>query len=263
MSLAQIQTRLQDYLLGDGSSPPAPIMLLGGQGLAHAGATPAARLNVYHHGYRARLQEVMGSIYERLWAYLGDEQFALLAGHYIEQYPSAKKNLRDYGSGFGSLLTRQLPHDPEVAELAVMEWHLHNAFDTPDVAVLAAAELDQLEDEDWATTRFVFHPGVALAVFHWNSSDIWHALDQGTIPPTAEKLAQPLPYVFWRHGLRTHFRPLGSAEYLALSTQISGASFSETCGLLAMHHPDSVGHIGEWLQYWIANEMITGIDKSS
>jgi hypothetical protein len=262
MRLAQIQMRVQNYLLGDGSSPAAPVVLLAGHEETHAGATPAERLQVYRHGYRARLREVMGSIYERLWAYLGDEQFDLLSAHFIERFPSAKKNLRDYGSGFSGLLTDLLPNDPEVAELAVMEWYLHNAFDTPDATSLSLTELNQLEEQDWSSAHFAFHSSVALAMFHWNSSDIWHALDQGEIPPAAEKLANPLPYVFWRCGLRTHFRPLSKAEYLALSIQISGASFSEACDLLARHHPDSVAHIGEWLRYWISNEMITGVDKS-
>lgn len=259
MSLAQLQTQLQDYLLGNGITPPPPSELLSDEGDRGVLITPERRLAVYHYGYRARLQEVMGTIYERLWAYIGDTQFLLMAGRYIEQNPSTEKNLREYGNGFSQLLAQAFPDDPEIAELAQVEWNLHNAFDTLDIAALDNAALSRLDDADWANTRFIFHPSVTVAIHQWNTSDIWHALDQDSAPPFARRLDQALPYVFWRYSLRTHFRPLSNAEHLAITSQLRGDSFSDTCGLLAKYHPDAVSHIGQWLQHWIANEMITGI----
>ena len=35
-----------------------------------------------------------------------------------------------------------------------------------------------LGEEEWASARFVFHPGMSIAVFEWNTLEIWHALDQ-------------------------------------------------------------------------------------
>ncbi len=255
VSLAQTQATLAEYFLDAGNDQRAALPLLAdGFGLPRE-----RRLDIYHNAYRARLHEALGTVFERTWAYLGDQEFATLAGRYIESHPSTRSNLRDYGEGFPALLAWELPDDPEAAELAWMDWNLHLAFDAPDVPRLLPEELALLSDKDWETAGFAFQPGLDIAVFDWNVVEVWHALDREAVPPPARRLERPVAYVFWRKELQSHFRSLEEAEHLVLMALLEGASFAQACEMLADDQPETVAMAGPWLQRWIADGMISRV----
>jgi len=249
VKLARIQEQLQAYLLGDASDRGA---ILPGLEDGH-GISRERRLAIYHHAYRARLREALGTVFERTWTYLGDEDFAAAADRYIEATPSSRPNLRDYGALFPASLRESMPEDPEVAELAAMDWNLHVAFDAPDAPVLGHAGLAALCEADWADARFELHPSVSLAVFEWNVLEMWHALDHEGAPPAPRRLAQPTASVFWRSEQASRFRSLDEAEYRALAALAAGIPFAAVCERVP---PERAG---AWLRLWIADELLCGL----
>lgn len=257
-SLANLQAQLQDYVLGDGVSGDILSEL--------TGSSPEKgkrRLHVYHSGYRLRMQEVLQGAFENTWAYLGDEAFDALCTRYINTNPSHSPNLRDYGSNFPRFLSQVLPNDPEVAELATMDWRLHSAFDAPNAALLTGEQLATVEEAQWASLGFVFHPSVSLALFEWNALEIWHAIDQEqTPPPVAEKLNAPIGHLFWRSGQRSYFRTLEVDEYAALEGLLQGLSFAQVCEQLAQSYPNTAidASIGTWLARWLADELLSEVE---
>jgi hypothetical protein len=255
LSLAEIQGRLKDYLLAAEDDPVPVLPLLA----TDYGLPGEKRLGIYHNAYRARLTEALEAVFERTWAYLGDQEFYELSAGYIEASPSAVSNLRDYGSTFPAYLAHHQPDDPEVAELAVMDWNLHIAFDAPDAASLLPAALGELGEEDWAVAGFSFQPGLSLAVFGWNVAEIWHAIDQGEVPPPAVRLGEPTAHVFWRQAQRSHFRSLPAAEFRMLACLHQGAGFAESCEQLSPHFSDLAGQAGPWLYRWMADSMLSAI----
>ncbi len=92
------------------------------------------RLGIYRRAYRLRLIEVLGTDYEVLRAYLGDELFDKLAGDYIAAHPSTFRNVRWFGGKLAEFLrsTPRYAGHPELADLAQFEWSLGQAFDAPD-----------------------------------------------------------------------------------------------------------------------------------
>ena len=249
MTLARIQESLQTYLLGAVQARDRMLPLLqDGYGIARE-----LRLQIYHHAYRARLQEALGKVFERTWAYVGDEAFAAACTRFIEAHPSTWRNLRDYGADFPGVLRQIMPEDPEVAELASMDWKLHLAFDAPNVGLLGHSELATLAAEDWALARFEFHPSVSMAVCEWNAFELWHAIDQGKTPPPARKLAHPTALLFWRSELVSRFRSLDAAEQRALSDLAAGATFATICERVTPREA------GAWLRTWIAEELLSGV----
>ncbi len=248
MKLAHIQERLQAYVLGpvEDSDRVAPLLRDG------PGIPRELRLGIYHNAYRARLKEALEYVFERTWAYLGDESFDAACARFIEAHPSTSPNLRDYGAGFPGALREAMHEDPEVAELATMDWNLHVAFDAPDVALLDHAQLSALGEEDWASARFVFHPGMSIAVFEWNTLEIWHALDQERAPPAARRLERPVAHLFWRSRLASRFRSLDEAEFAALRDLVAGTPFAAVCERVP---PEQAG---AWLRGWIAEELLCG-----
>ena len=79
------------------------------------------RLDIYRNNYRASLTGVLADHYERLHAYLGDEQFDNVAQAYVTVHPSTTRNLRYYGEALPAFLAKHFPDDGELAELAALD----------------------------------------------------------------------------------------------------------------------------------------------
>ncbi|MBE0623106.1 MAG: putative DNA-binding domain-containing protein [Burkholderiales bacterium] len=249
MTLRHLQDSLQTYLLGEAEERSRVLPLLeDGRGISRE-----LRLHVYHHAYRARLREALGNVFERTWSYLGDVEFAAASTRHIEAHPSIWRNLRDYGADFPATLRATMPEDPEVAELATMDWNLHIAFDAPNAPLLDPAGLAALSEEDWTSAGFVLHPSVSMAIFEWNALEVWHAIDQKKTPPPARRLPQPMAHLFWRSALASRFRSLADAEYAALRDLAAGAAFAAICERVT---PEQAG---AWLRAWIADELLSGV----
>lgn len=269
-ALAELQAQLQDYVLGDGSDVEGALSLVRGDAIRRGDSavnydSPGKgkrRLSIYHRAYRSRMHEVLQSAFEHVWAYLGDEAFDAICARFIETHPSHSPNLRDYGGDFPRFLHRALPADPDVAELATMCWRLHSAFDAPDAEILTSAQLSHIDETQWETLGFVFHPSVSLVMFEWNVLDIWHALDRDLSPPIAQRLEVPIGHLFWRSAQRNYFRSLGEDEYAALAGLIEGNGFAHVCEKLARRYPDAdiEMSIGTWLARWLADELFSAID---
>lgn len=270
--LAALQSRIQAYVL-DAAPDGQPVLALL-QGRANGrpddakGGRPKAAIDtagrglaIYHSAYRSRLREALGAVYERTWAYLGDDEFDALCARHIEAERSSSRNLRDYGSAFPALLHRALPDDPEVAELATMDWKLHLAFDAPDTTALTATQLSALDESDWAQARLAFQPAMSLAVFEWNVLEVWHALDHGLEPPAVRRLPAPIAHLFWRSEQRARFRTLAPDEHAALQGLGQGVRFAEVCERIARDHPDAGERIGGWLGRWLADALIRTIER--
>lgn len=257
--LAKLQALMQQQVLDESAEYAGVLARLN----SPPRATPAERgLDVYRHAYRARMREVLGSTFERTWAYLGDVEFDRLCLRYIVANPSTHPNLRNYGHRLAEFLRRELPADPEVAELATMDWNLHAAFDAPDASLLSADRLAVLSEADWAELGFDFHPAVSLAVFEWNVLEVWHALDQERQPPPVCRLEHPRGHLFWRKDLSAQFRSVGGDEFSALQALFDGEGFSRVCEALETAHPQAVEQTGYWLGRWIADGLLSGVRET-
>ena len=256
IALAEMQARLQAGILDDAVdfADVQPLLKQGDGGVA-----PERGMSVYHGAYRARLRDVLGSVFERTWAYVGDAEFETVCERHIAECPSRHPNLRGYGSALPGLMQRLLPDDPEAAEIAIMDWNLHAAFDAPNAPALDPAVLGALSEDDWQQLAFVFHPAVSVAAFEWNARDIWHAINRDTTPPVARRLECPDPHLFWRNEMQGHFRSMDPAEYGVFAMLLSGATFASACEWLAASHPDREDAVGSWLARWLEDELISDL----
>lgn len=265
-SLQQIQSRFQAYVLGDereGKSVKSDIR----QSL---GLATELRLGIYYDAYRLRLKEAMSESFPKTHTYLGDEMFDQACDAYIEQFPSQFRNLRWFGLKFPELLQQALEEYPVVAELARLEWALSLAFDAPDVPVLEADELRTLSEQDWAEVGLSLHSSLQILNFHTNASAIWLALNGEQEPPEAIFQEQAHHWVVWRKQLQSHFRSIGTAEANALEALRLGKSFAQVCELADQSGVDDTEArpgdaalgIASWLQNWIADGMLSKVDRA-
>lgn len=252
--LADLQIAFHDHLL---NLPSAIGPAVHSEGRISAGH----RLHIYHNAYRVRLLENLRDAYEKTWIYLGDETFESTARAFIESHPPSHRNLRWHGAEFPHWLTERFPDDLDIAELAMIDWQLRQAFDGPNATPVAASDLAGLGPEDWARVGFQFVPTLHIAPLRFNSVAIWHALDQEQRPPIAEVLPETSWLLVWRKGWQPHFRTVGVSEHAALRNLRDGASFAETCADLSQRFPDQEAArvAAESLRTWLQDELIGGM----
>lgn len=250
--LQALQASFQRHLL-DGSVEIASAVVAG------HGAGTARRLQIYHRAYRARLTDALRDTFGHSARYLGDDWFDADALAFIEATPSTHASLNDYGAGLPVWWAARYPQDPDIAELATLDWALRRAFDGPDAPVLTLAGLAAVAPEAWGRIGFVLHPTYRRLVFTHNTLALWSALDQEQAPPAAALLPVPTDLLVWRRGHQPHFRSLGVIERVALDALHAGASFATLCADLAAQYPqaDIVVEAGSLLRRWVEEELLS------
>lgn len=213
------------------------------------GVQRPAGLAVHTHAARAMLVEGLADNFAKTLHWLGGDSFTQLALDYAAISPSHGWTLADYGSDFPEYLRRRLPDDPEVAELAALDWALRTAFGAanPQPATWA-----QRADLDWDRLRVKLAPGAALLAFATNADAIWAAIPARPIEP----LASSGWVLVWRERLEPRFRRTASGEGDLLAALAAGQRFGRAC--------DDCGAtsqvIGGWLQGWLSDGLVVPRD---
>lgn len=219
------------------------------------------RLHIYHNAYRARLLENLCDAFEKTWVYLGDDTFEKSARAFIEENPPTHRNLRWHGAEFPKFLAERYPQDADIAELALIDWHLRHAFDGPNATPIQATELVGISPESWETIGFQFAPTFNITPLRYNTIGIWHAIDQEQVPPAVELLPLPSWLLIWRKEWQPHFRTIHAVEHAALMQLQGGASFAAVCAALSEQFSDQEAATvaGESLGTWLQDELIVGL----
>ncbi len=215
MNLIVIQREFRDYLR-DAPNQVAQLV----------NANADARLNVYHHAFRARLDDCLKDAFPKCWSYLGDEGFAQACEQHRMRCEPSSWTLDAYGNGFETTLASIYPDDPEIAELAWLEWALRTAFDAQDREALSQ---EDFAATDWDVLAPAFHPTLKLTEFEWNSAEIWSALNAENAPPVAQTLQLPTTLMVWRNQLVPQFRSVTGFERDMVRLFLNGESFAQAC----------------------------------
>ena len=252
MNLQDLQTDFQQKVL-DAECTSASWIKASPQGLSSKD-----RLAVYHNAYRVRLIDVLFDTFEHTAIYLGDVWFRQLAAAYVQSHQSPHNNIGLYGREFPDYLAQQLADDLEVAELADMDWKMRRAFDGADSTVMTLAHMQQLASGESETPQFQPVATLSVNTQHFNTLEIWHAIDQVTQPPTVERLSQPVDVLIWRKGQSPHFRSLSTIEATAIRSVCSGHTLEAIGQKLVQDFPDidAVMECGQMLSRWIEDQVL-------
>jgi hypothetical protein len=229
-------------------------------------APPSTGMAVYRGAYRNRLLEALRTSYEKTCQFVGDEAFDTAACHHIILNPPASWTLDDYGAGFDLTLAELFAEDPEVAELAWLEWHMQAAFGSVDVAPLDAAKLasGELGIEDWDRACFALVPSLAMRAIRTDCIALWQALADEAEPPPSREPADLGQLIVWRKDMLSHFRVADAAEGQALSAIAAGQDFGSLCASLTEQlGPDAaLAQAGGWLVQWFQDGLIAKVSVS-
>lgn len=210
MSLLELQTAFRAEIVGgdEDAEPSSP-------GMA-----------IYRDAYRSRLLAALETSFERTRRWVGAEAFTAAACHYVLTSPPCDWTLDTYGAGFPALLETLFAGDPEVAELAWLEWQMQAAFAAPDAPELDPAKLAAADgsETDWDRLGFVMAAGFAHRPIATNSPSLWSVLASDADCAVSRKKAC---IVVWRSGSSPHFRVCDEAEYESLVLLAKGGTLAD------------------------------------
>ncbi len=242
--LCTVQREWTDHVLD--RSPGVPPWVAGGTVFS-----ATQRMGVYHHAYRARLGEVLADSYPHTSRYLGDDTFEALASGFAVAHPPTQRNLGAYGAGWVQWLAQAHPLNPELHELAQLEWDLRACFDGPDTPALDATAAEHTQGQ-WLQTPSPLHPSVVVRRVTTNAVALWHALADDVPVPPPQPLPEPGGVVVWRKGLQPHFQTLGVVSWRFWGALAEGHSIASACDVWAASAVDP-GELAQWLRTGLDN----------
>jgi len=256
-SLLQLQGAFQRHLLEGDAAFAAAVR-------AGVGLDVGGRLHIYHHAYRARLVDALRDTFEHTAGYLGAAWFDEAALEFAVSHPSQRANLNEYGADFPAWLQQRHPREPEIGELAALDWTLRRAFDGADAPPLTLAALAAVDPPAWERVGLTLVPTATRLSLRCNTLALWHAVDGDEAPPAPELLPQRTELLIWRRGHEPHFRSLGEVEQTLLDALLEGRSFAQACGLVAARSPDtdaaqSAQTAGQLLRRWVEEELLAAV----
>ncbi len=218
MALPALQRHFADRVLAEVLPPEAADDLIMG------------RMRTYHHAYRARLAEVLADTYAKTCLYMGSDAFEAHARDYAVAHPPYARSLNRYGEGLVDALRQQYPGNPELHELAQLDWDLRTRFDGADVPALAPEAAQATGD--WTSLLGVLHPSALLRTVTTNVVSLWNAIHTDDAVPEAVALPAPATLLVWRKGHQPHFRTLDASEAAWVRQLYAGVSVHGACAAL-------------------------------
>lgn len=259
--LAKLQLEMQRAILGKKSeaeklvaSPPS--------------GSREDRIGIYRNAYGLRLTEFLENDYEKLRLYLGEVRFRDLTASYIERFPSDQPNARWFARHLPDFL-KSAPHfrrHPEVAELALLERALNDAFDGPEAPVCTMADIAAVDPHDFGNVVFDIAPTVHRLAVTTNVTSLWASLTCGETPPPAEDMERKSELLVWRQVSGSRFRLLGDEEAMAIDSARQGLTFGVICEMMAaFDDPEgaavrAAGYLRGWIEAAIISCIRTSVD---
>jgi len=222
------------------------------------GPAVAAGLAVYQNNYRTQLIGCLEVSYPQVRRWLGDDAFREAAIGHIVAHPPRAWTLDHYGHDFSDTLIALYPRNPDLRELAWIEWSLSEAFVAGDPPPL---DNDALADVDWDEAQLELTPSLRLRPATTNADDLWLALDSDTDVPQGAMLDAPGGFVIWRKGFHSQLKRVDATDFDALLSVRGDATFASLCDRLVdrLGEEAGVARAGALLADWLGSGIVTGV----
>lgn len=225
-------------------------------------------LGIYRNAYSIRLVKILRGDFSRLHRLVGDTAFDRIAEDYLDARPSTSFSVRWVGAGLADFLAAHETglRNPELAQLARLEWAQIMAFDAADAPLAVRNDLASVAPADWPHLVFVPHASVQVLTISPDVFVLWQALGEDRpVGSRPASFAPDTPHLVWRLGLDVKLRPLEPDEADAFAAAIAGENFAGICELLAgfVGNDRAALRAAELLDRWTTSGMIGRIEGTS
>jgi hypothetical protein len=175
LSLHDTQARVTAGLLRGGGDDLAALVRDGG------GVAAERRLHVYRNNVFASLGAALHAVYPVTARLVGEPFFRQLTRAYIARHPSMSGDLQEFGALLPAFVRKQasLAALPYLADVAALEWAVHEVYHEADEQTLDAASLALVPADAQSrirlhlqlASRFIASPFPVLAIWQANQAD--------------------------------------------------------------------------------------------
>ncbi len=257
--LAHEQQQLLRALLGDrdDSSLWPCLQTDGGQAaLARRG------LLAYQTNALALAERALGAAYPVLGQLLGEENFAALARHFWVSQPPQRGDLAQWGGDLPAFVEAapQLAGEPFLGDVARVEWALHRAASSADVAPdpSSFAWLASLDPEA-ISLRLSAGVWVLASPYPVASLVNAHLVGEPDLAIAAARLQAGVGEhaLVWRHGFKPHVMSIAAGEATLLRALQQGASLDAALAAALAHSADF--DFSDWLGRAVPEGLVLGV----
>jgi hypothetical protein len=208
----------------------------------------AGRLDVYRHGYVARLVECLGDDYPALQHALGKEAFEALSRRYIAGFPSVAPNLNAYGARLSSVC------DGFAADLARLEWAMVEVIHEPAAPAVTMEALAAIPPESWGAVRLVPSKALRLLIFDHPVNDYYQAFRDDLAPAIPAPSASAT--VVYRSGRTVWRMGLTASMRCVLAALVNGKPLERALDLAG---DTPAADVTSWFREWMASGLFVGV----
>ena len=267
-ALRQLQRSIADYILDVlQASADSNGIAVASLVREREGVDSAQRLGIHHNVYRVRLADVLADSFAKTSLYMGSDTFAQHASDFAVAHPPMAPSLNRYGADLPAYLAGLNPDNPELHELAQLDWDLRTRFYGADVAALDTQTAQAATDGQapaWLGWQAPQHPSLVLRSIRTNVVKLWRAIDGDADVPPVQHWAEARFLAVWRKGLQPHFQSVDADEGAFMQCLLAGPSVDEAANALAGTAvlPDPQ-RLGGWLQGWLKDEVLRAWQHTS
>lgn len=189
-------------------------------------------LRAYQANGHALAERALLAAYPVLAQLLGGDSFATLARALWHAHPPVRGDLAQWGDSLADLLTDnpQLQDEPYLADVARLEWALHQCAGSAD-RTPQPASLELLVQHDPAQIRLLLAPGCCVVPSTWPVVSIVNA--HGMATPLFAQVGQKLraaeaeTALVWRQQLQPRCRETVRGEAGLMAALLAGATLGQ------------------------------------
>ncbi|WP_298469536.1 DNA-binding domain-containing protein [uncultured Erythrobacter sp.] len=233
------------------------------------GNSQAAGMAVYRGNYRSALMDALANTFERTARYVGEGAFKQASAHHAITHPPSGWTIDEAGKGFETTCAELFGDNPEVAEIAWLEWAMLEVSTGAETSPLDPAGFGaataEFGDEDWMQLKIELQPRAGARLVENNLTALWNALEEDGQDRPDPRLPEPQGCLVWREGERPTFMLVEPDNARAFSAMQDDAGYGEIIELLAGDEPseesvqDAAMRAGSYLGHWLQEGLITGL----
>ncbi len=260
-ALALTQQQMLSYLLqGSHSASPDAVLLVNESPARDA--LNQRGWQVYHANAAVLAERALNAAFPVLAQWLGTENFTPLSQLFWRAHPPQRGDLAQWGAALPLWMANQpqLTDQPFLADLARVEWALHQLASAAD-AVVDATSFQRLLTDEPDTLTLQLAPGVTCVESAWPVVTLWQAHD----PQTAVTLAdasqqlqqqQAETALVWRQGFKPQLRAAMAGECAWIVDLLAGRPL----GPALTRHPNL--DFDAWLPLAVSTGLLLGVSQA-
>nr|WP_136251771.1 DNA-binding domain-containing protein [Ningiella ruwaisensis] len=208
-------------------------------------------LDVYRNNYFENGIRALSITFTSVFKLMDESNFRALSKEFLNAYPKTEFDWADYGEAFPSFMMSHanLAQTPYLAEVAEMDWHIHQIARVQDLS-FDADSFNLLQSVPPDEIAFKAAPGLSIKAFYFPVIELHHLAHDERLQQPGErrdvfmgnlnklmhdaiKSDVPRSILLWRPDYKTEMHQLNELELQTYRLLIKGKSIAETFALFA------------------------------